>query len=1327
MRINKIIIIYILLFMAFLTPLITIIDYSKKNIFIEETNVLEINKNHLKSSDIAGSDLYSESIDAFVAGNKSIIKQSLFTNDTNILSQFDSNDPAFYKCNVFISASNGINSEIFPRILTESGLSSHYSTSFNNFAGFLFYDKDLKSSDAKLRAERALEIIKRKFMIDLIMVNTSEPNFFPFVGACPNWDCFLSELTSNFPMDGYWKAFDFERLTSQEYVENYHISSSFMLLNSLDFFEGEYDIEIDQVNFNLESLDLSFLEGIEVENVIDQFNNTAEIYGDIFNVTISEDELEQLIESFSSFTLASDSDYATISIQYEGLSGGIQKINDNQYNFNLWNSLGYEGEPLAPSEKIYIALAGAFMSEIEINILCTDIIDATPTNYEFSEYLLEQVGLIFYLSGIDLDIEQLKNYSFDLFWVNEEGIKHSYIKPVNLENPSDIINIIQILGFQGFSFIPTGIINPIEDLSVTYNTSNSEPNLILKKEIIGGNGSYGAFRNFSYYISTKNVGNTIAWGIPTPVPLELNNFFLLLTLGNQQLADQLQDTIWEIIRIEYPNQYDSLEDFFNFDEDPRIFCFDTFGTGVYDAFYPDLLNFTNLWPYNERMDNVINKLITGYPLIIDALLILGLTPTEIKDLFMNNNSIWNDDNWKLNPGEIISYQINNYSIANLDTFSPFYRNNFTIQSTPSTPRIILGSENTGTTPAMALLNDNESWIIDSAEKFLEQRIQIEFIFKNDTKIDFINNTLENVSIIINFSAPEDLQSLNFEIFDFSKEEFRNLDPYLESIINDSWTFSIINNNDSLNWIFHSPENNDYTVLFRIKGSDSEMFNISINDLDIEFSNRDINIYEDQGSYVFFSSSTGNIQFERHSNSIPLSTYNAALLIANSSLTNFNSNPGDLNTYTIFLKNIGSNIAKNITISLLIPGIIEKTNNFTLQNSNLTYFLAELSPLQEISLNFTFYIPNSISINQISISYHNPENIEGGNTSKIVSFTNEVYILASIDYDSYIPFVRTVAINYSTHESYSTEIAPAIGDNFNLTVNLRNVSPNGFSIPDLNLLMNDQFGDLKRIDNNSIYFNDIAYNEINSFNFTLKKVGWRGYYYPPINSIKSSESRTIQISESSSMILGNINFSIIKSVNKAQIEIGDIINVVVEVENTGTISIMNIKLNDMVSYSQSEFSLVEGKLVNITDSLDPGQKDYLKYSIKGKKQGLVSLKPASIKFYYLHQKLVISNDVSLKVITPILRQYLYIALPFLISLVILIAYYWQIRNYKRKKSQYQRAEINLFELSSRESILKKEQTLRERLSILTNKYKEKSIIFETNKGFDNSDNSINKGG
>ena len=115
------------------------INYDNPTINESKSEVKE-DIEELKLSDIAGTDLYSENIDAYVAGNKSIIKQSLFTNDTSILSQFDTRDPAFYKCNVLISTSNGINPAIFPRILTEDGFSEQYEMSFNGFSGFLYYD-----------------------------------------------------------------------------------------------------------------------------------------------------------------------------------------------------------------------------------------------------------------------------------------------------------------------------------------------------------------------------------------------------------------------------------------------------------------------------------------------------------------------------------------------------------------------------------------------------------------------------------------------------------------------------------------------------------------------------------------------------------------------------------------------------------------------------------------------------------------------------------------------------------------------------------------------------------------------------------------------------------------------------------------------------------------------------------------------------------------------------------------------------------------------------------------------------------------------------------
>lgn len=1282
----------IVIVITLISPFYLSLNKYFQNFSFEESEMEVDEIDILRVSDIAGTDLYAEQIRAYIAGNKSVIKQSLFTNDTNIFSQFDINDPAFYKCNLLISASNTINPDIFPIPLTESIIADQFASGFNRFVGFLYYDEEITPSDADSRAERALEIIRRKFQIDLIMVNVSEPNFFPFVGDYPDWEILLNELTNNLPMDGYWKALDLSRLTSEVYLNNHHLSSTFIILNSLDFFKGDYEITTTQLDFNINTLDLSFLENLETEELIEQFNNIIENYGELLNATISEEELEQFIEILGSFTLLNDSHYTNLVIQYEGLSEGISKTGKNQYKFDLWDAIGYEGEPLAPSEKIYIALIGAFMTDIEINVLCTEIVDATPVNFEFYDYLLEQIGLIFYLAGIEFDVQALDEYSFDLFWVNEEGFKRSYVKPVNLNDPTDIVNLFQQLGFKGFSYIPTGIVNPFENFIVTYNISNSEPNLLLKKELIGENASFGAFRDFSYYMSAENVGNITVWGVPTPIPIELDYFFQIIS---PLFWENLKNDMWNVINIEYPNQYDSLEDFFNFDEDPRIFYYDTFGIGIFDTFYPNLLNITNLWPYNEDFDEIIDIVYPenhGYFIYPQS---------TIEEFFMNENSIWNDENWKLNPGEFISYQVDNVSISNLDTFSPFYRNNFSIETFPETPEIISGISLSETIPEMALSTDNESWIIGSVDRFLKERIETDFIFKNDTNIDFVNNILERVSIIINLTAPDNLEALNFEIFNFTTEEFRDMSPYLDSVENNSWTFSFINNNNSLDWLFYPLEKVNHTMLFKIRGINSENFNISINDLDVEFSTRDININVDTGSRVVFGSSTGNVQFERRSNSIPLSTFDMASIIATSYVNNYSVREGDLNTYILSLKNIGSDIAENISISLNIPGIIKNTSEFTLENSNLTFFISKLAPFEEKTINFSFYVPNTRVISEVSIIYNNPKNVQGGNSSKIVSLTNEVYLSAPLDYENKFPFVRLIEISSNISDIHLNQPI------FNLTFILRNINPYGIKTPDINISIIDQIGDLNRVDSYDLFFENIEYNETVSFNVTINKVGWKGYYYPPINYVESSEEKTIQILSSSSSILGKINFTISKYVNKEQIKIGDEITVIIEVENTGTITVEDIIVNDVISFSQSEFSLIRGKLVNSITSLEPGEVVSLNYSIKAKKQGLVTLNPAYINFYYLQKLVEISNMVSIKIITPQFDQFLYVLIPGIVGIFILMIYFLQFSRFTKKKSKLKRAEKYLFEMSSRESILNIKSTLRDRLRILSKLTKENS--------------------
>ena len=1268
----------------------------RNNNFEIKEEIIE-NDNSLRLADIAGTDLYAEQIQAYVAGNKSIIKQSLFTNDTSILSQFDTNDPAFYKCNILISASNAIAPEIFPRILTESEITNRFSFSFNAFSGFLYYDKEMSSDDAKIRAERALEIIKRKFQIDLILLNVTEPNFFPFIGHYPNWEVFFKEITTNLPMDGYWKALDQNRLTSDEYIQNYHISSTIMFINSLDFLESDFNISTDQVNFNLESLDLSFLENLQTENITQQIDNFEEIYGGMLNETISEGELDQFINIISSFTLSNKSHYTSLMIQYEGLKDSIKNIGSNQYEFNLWDAMGYVGAPLAPSQKIYIALIGAFMSEIEINILCTDIVDITPNYFQFNDFLLEQIGLILFLAGIDFDIETIKDYSFELFWQNKEGIKQSYVKPVNLNNQYDVINYLQQLGFRGFPFIPTGILNPIENLSVQYNNTNSDCNVIITKTPIGNNATYGAYQNFDFNITVENIGNISIWGVPTPIPFELNSFFLIIA-QNQQGANLIQDAIWEVVEETYPNQYDSLEDFFNVDEDPRIFYLDSLGIGTYDRFFPDVTNFSNIRPYNEDMDEVTKELYDKYDFMDDI-----ISEEAFKGFFKNKDSIWNSENWKLEPNEKITYIYNNFSISLIDSFTAFYTNNFTIKETaPKLPALISGISAKDTTPEFALQNDSRSWIIESEERYLNQEeIEIQFLFQNDTYINLTEYPLERVSLIIDFTDPSN--NLNFEIFNYSIGKFQDAIPFISSQLNNSYTFSFISYNKSLEWLFDPTAPSNHIVAFKLSGIDTDKFNISINDFDIKFYVRDINPYEALGARISFSSLSGSVQYFRSSNSVILSTYDMASLLAVSYLSNYSAKEGDLVTYTINVKNVGSDKAENINISLLIPGIIDDLINFTLNNNNLSFFLPNLNPYESFQISFSFYVPNTRFIKMVSIIYDNPKNVQGGNSSKLYSNTNEVCISSPIDYVKRYPFLRTVGINYKIINP--KQFAPPIGSIFNLTVEIVNLGPVGLQIPDLNTIMRDQFGDLRRIDKNNLVFYNLSYNHSISFNITIKKIDWKGYYYPPINFLKSSESSTVQIFRSSFMILGNFSFSLKKSINKNEVEIGDLISVTIEIENTGTICTKGVKVNDMVSYSPSDFTLTYGKLINVIECLEPGEKVTFNYTIKAKRQNIIILKSALISYYFLLRSEEFSNEVKVKIIIPRSRQLMYILIPIIIALGILGIYIWQMKKNKLKNYAFRRNELEIFELDSRDSILKQKHTLKERLKEISRSPKE----------------------
>jgi uncharacterized repeat protein (TIGR01451 family) len=219
---------------------------------------------------------------------------------------------------------------------------------------------------------------------------------------------------------------------------------------------------------------------------------------------------------------------------------------------------------------------------------------------------------------------------------------------------------------------------------------------------------------------------------------------------------------------------------------------------------------------------------------------------------------------------------------------------------------------------------------------------------------------------------------------------------------------------------------------------------------------------------------------------------------------------------------------------------------------------------------------------------------------------------------------------------------------------------------------------------------------------LNKTDWKSYLYPSINYLESSESETIQISKSNPIVLGRVNFSITKTVDRDQVEIGEEVEVSVIVRNSGTIGVKSVDIKDSLSFSNGQFSLTEGKLVNQIECLSPGEACEFSYTIRAKTQASTQLNPAKIDYYFLSKRQEKSNPVEIKIIIPKTVQLLYIIFPSIIGLITLGVSFYQSRYKTEEKLEQVRNEMKVMSSITKDSILHVEYTLGEELIKLSKK-------------------------
>jgi len=1265
-----------------LLPIFSLIVFSVLSINSPVVSFIEpdvITQNTPKISDVSGSEMYSEQLSAYIVGNASIIKQGYITNDSNILKGFDFNDPAFIQCSVLIASSNGITPQMFPSPFSESAFGSEKFLTYDCFYGFLYYES-ATASDSTIagRAERALSIIENLFNIQLFMTETfSKSRFYPFFGFYPNWNDLFEVIINNAPQDGYWGAIDTERLLSESYITQKHISSYILMLDSVEVFTSGFDFPEGFEKFNIDYITTSFADLSAISNV---FSGVFELLNFTSGIFTMFDTSE---------LLSSDSKFITTILQYEGMDEGIQKLSENEYSFDLIRALHYnvlEKGPLSPSKKIYISLIGALLTEIDISIFSADILSFTPLYYNFSRYILDSIVEAAFLLGQNIDISIISNYSLRTFWRSNDAVNRivtNLYDHATLENP---INLLTTLSLTGLPLIPTGILEPIEEFNIEYAINSTEPVLRIEK-----NYRFSSFDTGEYEldITVTNVGEIPAWGKKIEFPV-LNQTFL-----------PIPEVITDFIDMQYGM---TPEEFLIPDEAPRFIFIDSLGVGIYDHLYPTITNLTQLTFYNPQFAEDILD-----PIHDDFFNASGVTQEErelLAQLFNQSDSIFNEENWKLDPGEIITYTLGGLTIEPLYNFSSFYDFNFTITGDGLEPYLSYGQILPPSEPLNATTADGTTLDIVSEQIGQDYLIQIYFSFKNTSVIDFYNFSLDQIKLLCQFSSNIELSmdtQFSLEFYNSTKMDFDIIPNSSYSTNNTRIEFTtashIMDYTDSLK---------NYQSVFKLTFITNSSQILSIDQIIMQFLDRDLETIMQSPAQVAYTTYTGHNTYFIDSNPIPSVSDSAPILVVFAELDHHNSTIGMINTYNLTIRNIGDLRADDVNITIKAPGIVANSGNFSLIDGYLKSNLSSIDVGITIqNFTFSFYTPNSNNLPLAYVDYNHPITLLNSTHPNYTSYTNDLFLSAPIDCITRFPFQYVLKFYYNcnyTNAHTSWGIAPQVGDIVRLELIVENISP--ITLSDLDCYVPDNVIGLQRLDNSIAEFTTLEPYLNQSFFTDINKTYWDSILFPGIDTINSSQKYSIQIAKKCPLILAYKSLKIEKSFSDYDGNHNSIIIVQINVTNTGNLELYDITVVDFAGYPKEGFSLVSGTADKMISKIAPNQTYIHTYFLKLNKQGTYIIVPASITYNYIIKQIALSNTFVAKIRNHWIVNSFYVIIPSLVAGIATGLIYWSKKRYDIEAAEFSRREELMFGHDFR-SVSWNKRTLQEDLIQIDNNEKMQS--------------------
>ncbi len=1216
-----------------------------------------------RSSVVAGNEFYAEQITASVYGDISLLTHSLVTNDSNIFQRLDFTDPAFHDASLVISASNGKASLADPSVFTPGLGQMTGAFGSNAFFGFLYYNNVTSLFDIQERSPRAFRILSEALQLDLIRYDTGSNRFFPFVGYYPRWDVFQNVLFSGVPKDGYFGVIDYSRLSSAAYLAAKPFSGTIVLLDNIDVLEqladvagNYYNIDvaglIEMPSFNLGQLDITTLAqgfgGIPFMNTTDLLGVGSSLGA--FTSILGTGDLESFMQ---------DSRVLGLVAQYEGDPAGIVKNYDGTYTFDLFKALNYTGTQLKPSKSIYIALVGALFSAVTVNLFSAEVVDFTPKRCDFSSSLIERIELATFITGQDIDLSMLTDYSFKTFWETTGGQSVIYANIYNPTNNQDILNSLYQLGMKGTPGIPLGLLNPLSAFWVRYAIPDAELMLGVKTSIDTG------FNNItgesSQFINVSNVGNRDVWGVVADRPF----------VSAEQVIGALQDTV--------PGVYNYLEEFAwnTFDQtmeeflgmkDARNFYLDTNGDGAYDAFYPNPYDTNGLYPYNPDFAMWLLSPMADSDEVFGALGAVG--QAALSAFFNNTQSIFNPENYKLSPGDGFTYESNSVTASTVNTWSSFEEYNYTQGTFPS---IVYGQSIDGTTPVGGLaVNDTLRWNISSQQVGVQHQLQVIFKFQNSTipnpvkeldQLRLVWRGMNNVSLAGN---------LQWAIFNRSAGESGLFEDFTWDTNNVNDSYATTTHNFNAGFANLTDAANNYTTFLRLTVVADAPFHISIDDFNLNFTMLDTNGLDLGSAHVTYSTQESYNRLTVTANNALLTTRDAPSLVGQAELKHIISDAGELNTYTLRLVNNGTRSARDVNVTVDIPGIIVDTGNFTLHGNTLNCSVGDIpAHVLLANISFTFRTPNTLLIPQARIDYDNFIDLQANKTD-FSTVANQIFLTAPIDYDTRVPYLNRLSYMLSANAT-----APAIGEHVNVTITVQNTGSE--TVREINLLWGTNLEGLACMSDSSFRITNLLPGAGNArtLSVILNKTTYRGYLIPPIAAINGTESQTIRQTTPSPIILGLSSLRITRSASERQPEPGDIITIIVNITNNGSIDMEDMLVNDINCFPQDGFTLNSGILVFSITKLAPGESTTFNYTLKAKNQGHYDLRPAEVSYFFIYKETFESPTYMTVVKAPSYILMLYFAVPLVASLICIAIYYGLKKKSQKEDYELRRREELMF--------------------------------------------------